>query len=262
MAKVTIIGERIHMISPEIKDALATRNEEPLIRRAKEQLDAGADWIDVNIGPAEKDGVAIMKWAVETLQGALDNVPLVLDTVNVAAIEAGISVYNRAKSKPIINSADAGERLDNIRLAGANDAIAIALLMKKGVPANNDERNEFLQEMLEVGMEAGLDVYEDLWFDPLMLVIKGMQEKQPEFFDFLRTLTEMGLKSTCGLSNGSNGMPEEIRPKVDAVFCAMAIESGLTSVIANPLDKLLSETIKTSEIILDKVLYADSFLEL
>ncbi|MDR1816456.1 MAG: dihydropteroate synthase [Clostridiales Family XIII bacterium] len=262
MSKFVVIGERIHVIAQEIKDAIAERNPEAIIRRAKEQLDAGADYIDVNIGPAEKEGAEIMPWAVKAIQDALDNPPLVLDTANAHAIRAGLEVYNAAKGRAIVNSADAGDRLSNLDLAAEYGAICIGLLMKKGVPRDNDERNEYLQTILEHAMEAGLDPSEDVWFDPLTLVIKGMQEKQEEFLEFLRILKEMGLKSTCGLSNASNGMPAHVRPIVDRTLCAMSIESGLTSAIMNPLDKELLDTVKTSEVILNRVLYADSYLDI
>jgi len=96
MGKFITIGERIHCISPVIRDAFANRNPEPILERAKQQLDAGADYLDVNIGPAESDGEDLMKWAVQLLQSEFDNVPLALDTANQKAIVAGISVYNRA----------------------------------------------------------------------------------------------------------------------------------------------------------------------
>ncbi|GHU67705.1 carbon monoxide dehydrogenase [Clostridia bacterium] len=262
MSKFLVIGERIHVISPEIKEALATRNAAPIIERAKTQLEAGADYIDVNIGPAERDGVDIMKWIVPELQAATDNAPLVLDTVNQNAIRAGLEVYNPVNGRAIVNSADAGDRLSNIDLAAEFGCIVIGLLMKKGVPRDNEERDEYLQTMLEHAMEAGMDPAEDVFFDPLTLVIKGMQEKQQEFLDFIRTMSEMGLKSTCGLSNASNGMPKHVRPIVDNVLCAMSIGAGLTSAILNPLDKELMNTIKTSEIILNHTLYADSYLDI
>lgn len=260
--KFIIIGERIHVISPEIREALTSRNAGPIIARGKAQLEAGADYLDVNIGPAERDGEEIMGWIVPELQSALDGVPLVLDTVNQKAIRAGLEVYDPSKGRAIVNSADAGERLGNLDLAAEYGAIAIGLLMKKGVPANNDERGEYLQTILEHAMEAGMDPSEDVWFDPLTLVVKGMQEKQQEFLEFLRILREMGLKSTCGLSNASNGMPKHVRPIVDSVLCAMSIECGLTSAILNPLDKSLTDTIKTSQIILNRTLYADSYLDI
>ena len=108
------------------------RNPEPILTRAKEQMDAGAAYLDVNIGPAETTGEELMKWAVKLLQENFDNVPLWLDTANKKAIEAGISVYNRSKGKPIINSADAGDRITNIDLAAANDAIIFCSMFEGG----------------------------------------------------------------------------------------------------------------------------------
>ena len=261
MAKFIAIGERIHCISPTIRKAMDERDPEPILVRAREQLAAGATYLDVNIGPAENGGEELMKWAVQLIQGEFDNVPLALDTSNRKAIEAGISVYNRAKGKPIVNSADAGDRIENIDLAAANDAICIALCSKEGVPADNDERMMYCQEMLERGLELGMDP-SDLWFDPLFLVIKGMQDKQLDVLEFIGMLTDMGFNSTGGLSNVSNGMPKEIRPIMDSAMVAMAMTRGLTSAIVNPCDQRLMETVKSCDIIRNETLYADSYLEL
>ncbi len=261
MGKFIVIGERIHCISPAIRKAMDQKDPAPILKRAKEQLDAGADYLDVNIGPAEKGGEELMKWVVTLLQENFDNVPLCLDTANKKAIEAGISVYNRQKGKPIINSADAGDRIENIDLAAANDAICIALCSKSGVPADNDERMVYCQELLERGMGLGMDP-SDLWFDPLFLVIKGMQDKQKDCLEAIHMFTEMGLNTTGGLSNISNGMPKDIRPIMDAAMVAMAMANGLNSAIVNPCDKRLMETIKSCDIIKDNCLYADSYLEI
>ena len=94
MAKFVTIGERLSTTAPAVNKAFTERDPEPILKRAKQQLDAGATYLDVNIGPAENDGPELMKWAVELLQGNFDNVPLALDTSNVAAIEAGISVWS------------------------------------------------------------------------------------------------------------------------------------------------------------------------
>ena len=261
MSKFLIVGERIHCISPVIRAAMEKMDGGPIVQRAKDQIKAGATYLDLNIGPAEKNGEELMKWAVKLIQENCDNVPLCLDTANKKAIEAGISVYNRSKGKPIINSADAGDRISNIDLAAANDAIVITLCSKHGVPANNDERTAYCQEMLEHGLALGMNEL-DMWFDPLTLVIKGMQEKQPEYLEFIRQLKDMGLFSIAGLSNASNGMPKEIRPIVDSVLLSMAIECGLSSAILNPCDKNLMNTVKTAAVILNQTLYADSYLEL
>ena len=177
MAKFITIGERLSTTAPAVNKAFTERDPEPILARAKQQLDAGAVYLDVNIGPAENDGEDLMKWVVELLQSNFDNVPLALDTSNKKAIEAGISVYNRAKGKPIVNSADAAGRIEYLDLAAANDAICIALCNGEGLAKDNDERMMYCQTLLERGMEHGMDAA-DIWFDPLFLVVKGMQEKQ------------------------------------------------------------------------------------
>ena len=262
MAKFVTIGERLSTTAPAVNKAFTERDPEPIIKRAKQQLDAGATYLDVNIGPAENDGEDLMKWAVQLLQSEFDNVPLALDTTNQKAIEAGISVYNRAKGKPIVNSADAGDRISNIDLAAANDAICIALCSSGMVAADNDERMMYCQMLLERGMEHGMDVENDMWFDPLFLVIKGMQDKQMEVLEFIKMISDMGMKSTGGLSNNSNGMPKHIRPIMDSAMVAMAMMQGLTSAIVNPNDLRLMETIKSCDIIKNNYLYADSYLEI
>ena len=243
MAKFIAIGERLSTTAPAVNKAFLERDPEPILKRAKQQLDAGATYLDVNIGPAESYGEDLMKWAVQLLQGEFDNVPLALDTSNKAAIEAGISVYNRSKGKPIVNSADAAGRIEYIDLAAANDAIVIALCNGEGIAKDNDERMMYCQTMLERGMEHGMDA-EDLWFDPLFLI------------------SDMGLNSTGGLSNNSNGMPKTIRPIMDSAMVAMAMMCGLTSAIVNPNDLRLMETIKSCDIIKNNTLYADSYLEI
>jgi 5-methyltetrahydrofolate corrinoid/iron sulfur protein methyltransferase len=195
------------------------------------------------------------------LQENCGNVPLCLDTANKKAIEAGISVYNSEKGKPIVNSADAGDRISYIDLAAANGAICIALCARQGVPADNDERMAYCQEMLEHGMALGMEA-EDLWFDPLFLVIKGMQDKQTQVLEFIRQLRDMGFNSTGGISNVSNMMPKHLRPIMDSATVAMAINNGLTSAIVNPCDLRLMETIKSADIIMNRSLYADSYLEI
>jgi 5-methyltetrahydrofolate corrinoid/iron sulfur protein methyltransferase len=132
MDKFLIIGERIHCISPEIRNAIETRNPEAIFKRAKEQLAAGAQYLDLNIGPASRKGEEIMQWAVQAIQNEFDNVPLALDTTNRKAMEAGLKVYNRSKGKPIVNSADTGDRIELIDLAAAN-AIFAAMAIEEGL---------------------------------------------------------------------------------------------------------------------------------
>ena len=255
------IGERIHCISPVIRKAMDERDPAPILKRAAEQIAAGATYLDVNIGPAEKDGPERMMWAVKLLQENFNNVPLALDTANKKAIEAGIKVYNRTNGKPIVNSADAGSRISNIDLAAANDAICIALCSADGIAKDNDERMKHCHNMLERGLSLGMEAT-DLWFDPLFLVVKGMQDKQMDVLNAIKLFADEGLKSTGGLSNNSNGAPKTLRPIMDSALVAMAMMQGLTSAIVNPCDLRLMETIKSCDIFKNHVLYSDSYLDL
>ncbi len=259
--KFVTIGERIHCISPTIKAAMDNMDPEPILKRAAEQIAAGATYLDVNIGPAESNGPELMTWAVKLLQENFNNVPLALDTANKKAIEAGIKVYNRTNGKPIVNSADAGSRIDNINLAAANDAICIALCSADGIAKDNEERMAHCHKMLDLGMSLGMES-DDLWFDPLFLVVKGMQDKQMDVLAAIKMFADEGLKSTGGLSNNSNGAPKEVRPIMDSALVAMCMMQGLTSAIVNPCDKRLMETIKSCDIFKNNELYSDSYLDM
>ena len=258
--KFVTIGERIHCISPVIREAMNNMDPEPILKRAAEQIKAGATYLDVNIGPAESNGPELMTWAVKLLQENFNNVPLALDTANKKAIEAGIKVYNRTNGKPIVNSADAGSRISYIDLAAANDAICIALCSADGIAKDNEERMMHCHHMLERGLSLGMEAT-DLWFDPLFLVVKGMQDKQMDVLNAIKLFSDEGLKSTGGLSNNSNGAPKNVRPIMDSALVAMAMMQGLTSAIVNPNDLRLMETIKSCDIFKNNELYSDSYLD-
>ena len=258
--KFVTIGERIHCISPVIREAMATFNPDPILERAAQQIKAGATYLDVNIGPAESNGPELMTWAVKLLQENFNNVPLALDTANKRAIEAGIKVYNRTNGKPIVNSADAGSRISYIDLAAANDAICVALCSADGIAKDNEERMMHCHHMLERGLSLGMEAT-DLWFDPLFLVVKGMQDKQMDVLNAIKLFSDEGLKSTGGLSNNSTGAPKNVRPIMDSALVAMAMMQGLTSAIVNPNDLRLMETIKSCDIFKNNELYSDSYLE-
>ena len=129
------------------------------------------------------------------------------------------------------------------------------------MPGDNDERMMYCQELLERGMEHGMDP-SDLWFDPLFLVAKGMQDKQKDILNFIGQIRDMGFNSTGGLSNVSNGMPKELRHIMDSAMMAMSMAMGLTSAIINPCDRRMIETIKSCDVLNDNILYADSYLDL
>jgi len=241
-----IIGENIHIISPRVKEALAEKNIRFFQELALKQVEAGAHYLDLNIGPQKKAGHEIMPWLVKGIQEVVD-VPLVLDTTNLAAIEEGLKV---AKHQCIINSTSAEEeRLATVPpLAKKYNAKLIALTMgKSGIPVSAEERvNIALEYLIPRAVELDIPM-EDLLIDPLVLTVSGCQEYCPECIEAIRLLKLAGdtpPMTNAGLSNVSNAVPNEMRPLINRTYLVMLMAVGLDYVIANPLDQQQNEFIR------------------
>jgi 5-methyltetrahydrofolate corrinoid/iron sulfur protein methyltransferase len=241
-----IIGENIHIISSSVKEAVAERDIKFFQDLAVSQVEAGADVLDLNIGPQKKTGHEIMPWLVQGVQEVVD-VPLSLDTTNLAAIEEGLKV---AKSQCIINSTSAEEeRLEKVPpLAKQYGAKLIALTMGKGgIPVGAEERvNIALDKLLPRALELDIPM-EDLLIDPLVLTVSGCQEYCPECVEAVRILKVAGdppPMTNVGLSNVSNAVPREMRPLINRTYCVMLMAVGVDYAILDPLDEDLKEFIR------------------
>ncbi len=241
-----IIGENIHILSPKVKEALANRDRAFFQDLARRQVAAGAWAIDLNIGPQRKLGHEILPWLVDAVQEAVD-VPLCLDTTNLAAIEAACEIVKR---QPIINSTSAeAERLEKVPLVAAKyHTKLIALTMEaEGIPVAAEARvNIALEKLIPRCEEVGLPL-EDVFIDPLVLTVSGCQQYVPECIEAVRILKETGAGVQVGLSNVSNAVPNEMRPLINRVYCVMLMGAGLDTMIADPLDKKLNEFIRIVE---------------
>jgi 5-methyltetrahydrofolate corrinoid/iron sulfur protein methyltransferase len=244
-----IIGENIHIISPTVKAAVADRDEQTIQRLALEQVEHGADLLDLNIGPQKRRGVEVMEWIVEAVQAVTD-VPLSLDTTNMAAIEVGLK---RVKQQAMINSTSADpDRLNTgMPLAAQYNAKIIALTMgKSGIPTTAEGRVEMAMEVLvPKAMELGIPM-SDLYLDPLVLTVNGTQEHAPETLNavrFFKQLSDPPPMSVVGLSNISNSIPHENRSLLNRTFLVMLMAAGLDAAIADPLDQQLGEYLRIVE---------------
>jgi 5-methyltetrahydrofolate corrinoid/iron sulfur protein methyltransferase len=241
-----IIGENIHIISQKVKEAIAERDIKFFQDLAVKQVEAGADVLDLNIGPQKKAGHEIMPWLVKGVQEVVD-VPLSLDTTNLAAIEEGLKV---AKGQCIINSSSAEEeRLATVPpLAKKYNAKLIALTMGKGgIPVSAEERvNIALEKLIPRAMELDMPM-EDLLIDPLVLTVSGCQEYCPECVEAVRILKLAGdppPMTNVGLSNVSNAVPREMRALINRTYCVMLMAAGVDYAIADPLDEELKDFIR------------------
>lgn len=245
-----IIGEKIHIISESVKQALQERNARFFQDMAVRQVEAGAQALDINLGPRKKDWKEVFPWITEAIEAVVD-VPLCFDSTNIDGIEAGLKKVTKAQ--PIINSTSAEpERLERVPLVAKQyNTQLIALTMgQSGIPVSADERvtiaiEKLIPRMLEIDFPIP-----DLIIDPLVLTVSGCQEYCPELIEAIRTLQvvwDPPPKISVGLSNVSNDVPREIRPLVNRTYCAMLMGAGLQMMIADPMDQKQQEVIRIIE---------------
>jgi 5-methyltetrahydrofolate corrinoid/iron sulfur protein methyltransferase len=245
-----IIGENIHIISPKVKEAVAGRDGAFFVDLARRQMHAGAWALDLNIGPQKKAGPEVMSWLVDVMQEAVgSDVPLSLDTTNLAAIEAGLKKIPRGKA--IINSISAqAERLANVPpIAAQYGAQLIALTMgESGIPVSAEARVSIMLETLMPRLEEVGVPMENVIIDPLVLTVSGCQEYVPQCVEAVRIFKNaLPCKVSVGLSNVSNAVPAANRPLLNRVYMVQLMAVGLDMMIADSLDSDLTEFIRIVE---------------
>ena len=292
-----LIGENLNVINTIIGRAFKEKDPGPIAAEAIRQKEKGMDWIDINLGPARKGGPELMEFVVKTVQETIgDETPLCLDTSNIEAMEAGLAAH---KGKAIINSIMCRpERYEKmIPLAVKYKANMIALMWgPDGLPRDENERAALAVELIYAANEAGVP-NEDIFVDGIVTPVNIQQPQLMSLMAFQEMLQDMapGAKSTCGLSNISNGPPDELRPILNQTYMVMLERKGMYSVIADAYDdqlvaiargqkpevvdvihkvmdsedidvgslsKELQGYVKTARVILGQSLYSDSWLEL
>ncbi len=244
----TIIGERINptgrkLLAEEMKAGDFSRVE----RDAVAQVEAGAHMLDVNAGIPLADEPAILARTIQLVQSLVD-VPLSIDSSIVEALEAGLAVY---QGKPLVNSVTGEEeRLERvlplIRRYGA--AVVAISNDDTGISEDPDVRFEVARKIVERAADHGIP-REDVIVDPLVMPIGAMATAGQQVFRLVRRLREeLGVNSTCGASNVSFGMPD--RERINAAFLPMAIASGLTSAITNPLAAEVKAAIMAADVLM------------
>jgi len=298
-----LIGENLNVMVKKIGTAMKDKDPKPLQELAIAEAEAGVDYIDINLGPARKGGGELMEWVVKTVQEVVDT-PLYLDTINAEAIEAGLKVYQNKKGKAVINSIMARPESMDVKLPIAQkyDAGFVALLWgPSGLPRDAEERGVLAAELMQKAMEFGI-AGEDIWMDPIVTPITSPQSQVqvPSCVEFMKMFKDLqdvcpGMRSTCGLSNVSNGAPNHLRPILNQTYLLMLERYGMASAIVDAFDedlkryarggqenlkkliyrvmdgeeidlKSLSKEegnyVKTTRVLMGKILYSDSWLEL
>jgi len=232
------IAESINIMGKRSGTAMKERNPGPVQEMAKEESAAGAAYLDLNIGPARKDGEELMPWVVEAVQ-AVSDTPLCLDTTNTSAMAAGFKVVKN-KSVAIMNSISAQpERMEKlIPVAAEHGCNVIALLWgPDGMPRDSNERAAMAVDLMMALNEAGI-ANEKILFDPIATPITLGPDQIASGLEFLSMLADIapGAGSTVGLSNVSNGVAEHLRKYLDRTYLIMLMKHGLTTAIVNAYD--------------------------
>lgn len=231
-----LIGENINIMSKTIGPALKERNPAPIQELAQAEVKAGMDYLDLNIGPARKDGDALMQWAVDTVQ-KVANKPLSLDTTNLTAMEAGLKV---AKNIPLMNSISLQpDRMERgLTLAKKYNADLIGLLWgAEGMPRDANERAMHAVDFVYKANQLGIP-NEKIWIDLIVSPVSVEINQVKACIEFMMMLAEIapGCKSTVGLSNISNGTPNHLRRWLNRTYLMMLMRHGLHSAIVDAFD--------------------------
>ncbi|HAS04851.1 MAG TPA: dihydropteroate synthase [Dehalococcoidia bacterium] len=231
-----LIGENINIMSKTIGTALRERLPDPIRELARAETAAGMDYLDLNIGPARKEGDSLMHWLVNTVQEVTDK-QLSLDTTNPLATEAGLKACEK---RALINSVSMQpERLEKVLpLAKEYDAEIIGLLWgTDGMPRDANERCVLAVDIVYKANEIGIP-NEDIWIDPIVTPISVDTNQVKACLEFMSMLADIapGCKSVVGLSNVSNGTPANLRPYLNRTYLAMLMKYGIHSAIVDAFD--------------------------
>src|SRR3989338_6754331 len=255
-----IIGELINGMYKDIAKAIQTKDKSIMQKRALEQIKAGADALDVNCGPASKDPLNDIQWLINSIQEVTDRT-ISIDSSRPQVIESGLKA---AKNKVIINSTTADQdKLDAlIPLALKYNAKLIGLtISKKGIPQNKDQRLELAATIVASCQEKGFPI-EDIYLDPIVMPVNVAQSQMKDILESIRDfkiISDPAPKTVVGLSNVSQGTCQ--RGLINKTFMIMAVGYGLDGAILDPLDKDLMDGAITSDLILNKHIYCDSYLD-
>ncbi len=242
-----IIGELINGTREPVHEAMVEQDEATIAELAVRQREAGADYIDCNVGMVGEREVEHMRWLVRTVGGATDT-PIAIDTASPDAMRAGLDEY-AGEAAPIINSITLERRRmdEMLPLVAGSGARVIALVMTdEGVPAGVGARVAAALRGVEALEGAGVsadDVFIDPIVTPLSVEPSGPRTACDAMAEIVRARPECHL--ICGLSNVSHGLPR--RAVLNRVFLAQAIISGLDSAILDPLDPGIRQTIYAAE---------------
>lgn len=255
-----VIGELINTSREPISKALENKDADYIKEIAKKQVEAGADYVDVNAGTRVHDEPESLKWLVETVQEEID-APLCIDSPNIEALKVGLKAHKNGQ--PMINSiTDEKERYDEVLpFVLEYNAKIIALCMDDdGMPDTGQQRLDIAKNLTDNMKNAGVKE-DDIYLDPLVKPVSVNTDFGNEVLDSIEMIHQEYSKvhTTCGLSNVSFGLPN--RHLLNRTFFVMCMTKGMDSVILDPLDKKIMSLLTASKTLLGKDEYCMQYLK-
>ena len=255
------VGERINGMFLDVRKAVQAHDPAPIIDLAQKQTEQGAKFLDINVGTAASDQVATMRWLVETVQGACKT-PIALDSQKLPVIQAGLEVADGRDL--MINSVSGDDdKLDvYMPLAAQHNAALVTLTMNvDGVPQDVNTRVEIAMGIVAKAVEHGLDPTK-VFIDPIVLPVT-CDQKQPRFLieviAQIKLLSDPAPNTIVGLSNISQGTSQ--RSLINRIALVMLQAAGLDAAIVDVLDTELMDAAITADMVLDRMIYSDSYLK-
>lgn len=254
-----IVGELINASRKKIGLAIESQDKAFIQKTASDQLQNGADYIDVNAGIFVGKEAEYLKWLVSTVQDAVE-APCCIDSPDPEAIEAALSIH---KGTAIINSISLEKkRYDAFLplLAGTDLKVVALCVSDEGMPETADARTAIADKLIN-GLVQKNVLIENIYVDPLVQPIATNNNFGVEFLKAIEkiTATYKGVHTICGLSNISYGLPE--RKFLNQTFMVMAISKGLDAAIVDPLDKRMMANIIAAETLIGNDNFCMNFLK-
>lgn len=254
---LTVIGERLNPTGKKfLREALIRNDMDKVVQLAREQMEAGAELLDVNAGVPGLDEAKTLVNMVRAVADAVP-LPLCLDSSSPEALEAALRVY---PGRAVINSVS-GEKVKMekiLPLAAKYGAMFVLLPIDDGgVPETAEERIAIIRKVYEAAVSYGFSK-EDILVDGVVMTVAAGGSAAAETLKVLKWCEDNGFNTVIGLSNVSFGLPA--RENINAAFLAMAVANGLTAAILNPNSRQLMDIKRASDVLKAKDLNADEYI--
>ena len=254
-----IIGELINASRKAIAAAIEKQDQESIAKIARDQSEAGADFIDVNAGVFVGKEPEYLEWLVKTVQAAVDK-PCCIDSPDPKAIEKALAAHHGVA---MINSISLEkERYDTLMpiIAGTDLKVVALCMSDEGMPETTVDRMRIADKLVNGLLQNHIPM-ENIYVDPLVQPVSTNNSFGVEFLNTIEQIVKTfdGIHTVCGLSNISFGLPE--RNFLNQTFMSMAIAKGLDGAIVNPMDKKMMANIITAETLAGKDDYCTAYLK-